>query len=380
MKTLWKSWTDKPLALPITLMVVVLLGAAAGFTHWEARTQNEHVGFFEGLWWAVVTLTTVGYGDFVPRTVPGRIMGMAVMFSGLGLVSAITGSLASVLVERRVQKRRGMLDIMSQGHVLIMGWNGHGPVLARQLSQLRDLGEAPLVLVDPMEPSRFEEISEALGLRERLKFVRGQANQKAVLERAHPDKARMGFILAGPGEGPEESDNQGVLTALTFREVAPRVPLYAEAAREQSREHLWRAGVTQVLGQEELAGLALGLMAVHPVMHDFLQALLARSQPSPIRFRPLTPTEKTLGWKDLVKTSLEKFDQLPVAVCRLPRDLALSDILDSSQALDQYILDLFKQAGRGTSLGSQGPKVLINPPTGQDLSEFDGLLYFSSRP
>jgi voltage-gated potassium channel len=52
----------------------------------------------DALWWAVVTLCTVGYGDFVPVTTFGRITGTFVMFAGVGIIGALASILASVLV------------------------------------------------------------------------------------------------------------------------------------------------------------------------------------------------------------------------------------------------------------------------------------------
>lgn len=375
MKAPWKIWIDRPFVLPVCAMTLVVLTAAWGFKVLEAQTQGEDIGLFEGLWWAVVTVTTVGYGDFAPKTPFGRVVGMALMASGVVLVSTITGSLASILVERRFRKRRGMLPVMITNHIVILGWNSHGEVLVRQLRRHGDLTQAEMVLVGDMEPSAFEELAESLGLGERLHFSRGPAADKAAQDRANPGRARMAFILSDENLPPSDADNQAVLTALTFRGLAPRVPLYAEARCESSLEHLWRAGVTRALGRNELAGLALGFMAFHPVMGDFLQALLAGSGANAVRYRPLTPEEKGADWATLVSSSLKRDGHLPVAACRMPRELALSDLLDTTQALDQFIMQLFRDAGQETSLGNQGPKVVLNPGPDQDLRGFDGILY-----
>ena len=55
----------------------------------------------EALWWAVVTITTVGYGDFFPVTFFGRLTGVAVMFAGVGIIGALASILASILVPQR---------------------------------------------------------------------------------------------------------------------------------------------------------------------------------------------------------------------------------------------------------------------------------------
>lgn len=382
MRAIWSRWSEKPFALPLGLMAVILALSALGFARFEAGMQPEPVGFFEGLWWAMVTLFTVGYGDFAPRTVPGRLLGMAVMASGIGLVSTITGSMASAMVERRFKKRRGLLPVKAEGHVLVMGWNGHGATFLERLRRRPEFARAPVVLAADMEPAAFEQLAEALGLGPDLSFVRGNPAHRATLERANPAKARIAYILASEGADPEEADNASVLTALTFRGLAPRVTLYAESLRESSREHLLRAGATKVMDREDLAGKALAFMAAHPVMHDLLGRLLSGGAEggSLVRFKPLTAEEKAMRWPDLVRVSMERGGELPLAVCRLPRELRLSDVLDASQALDAYIMELFQAAGRDAAVGRQGHRVVLNPGPGEDLSGYDGVLFMDRAP
>lgn len=398
MRTIWTRWTDNPLAWPLAFMGAILAASAAGFAHLEAQTQAEPVGFFEGLWWAVVTLFTVGYGDFAPKTVPGRLLGMGVMASGIGIVSMVTATVASAMVERRNKKRRGLLPVSAQGHVLILGWNAHGALLVERLRRMREFARAPFVLAADMDPARFEELSAALDLGPDLNFVRGDTSLPSTLERANPARARLVYILPNENVPAEEADNHSVLTALTVRDLAPHVTLYAEALRDQSRDHLLRAGVTTALGREELAGKAMAFLAAHPVMHDVLQALLTASaagagqlaSPSGasgesgesgggLRYRPLTQAEKSAGWPEVVRNSLKDSGQLPLGVCRLPRELKLEDVLDASQALDSYIMELFRAAGRSDSLGSQGPRVVLNPGPGVDLAGFDGVVYLDTQ-
>jgi len=377
MKAIWTRWIEKPFAWPLLLMGVILVAGAIGFAHFEARTQSEPVGFFEGLWWAMVTLFTVGYGDFAPRTVPGRVLGMVVMACGIGLVSTLTGSMASAMVERRNQKRRGLLPVSVENHVLIMGWNSHGEAMLDRLRLRPELSSSPVVLCADVDPSVYEHLAESLGLGDALKFVRGATDRKLVLERANPAKAKLAYILALEDLPPEEADNHSVLTALTFRPLAPRTTLYAEAMLEKSRDHLLRAGVNKVMVQGDIAGKALAFMAAHPVMHDLLGEFLTGAQGGGglMHYRPMSSEEKGMGWTSLVQASLQRAGQLPVAVCRMPRELMLADVLDATQALDSYILELFQAAGRDSSLGRQKSKVVVNPGPNEDLSGYDGLIY-----
>ncbi len=60
--------------------------------------------FAEAVWWACVTITTTGYGDFYPVTTPGRLIGIGVMFSGVALAGIITAALASWILERAASR------------------------------------------------------------------------------------------------------------------------------------------------------------------------------------------------------------------------------------------------------------------------------------
>ena len=55
--------------------------------------------FWDGVWWAVVTMTTVGYGDLVPESAIGRAIGFLLMLVGIGIIGMITANLASAFIE-----------------------------------------------------------------------------------------------------------------------------------------------------------------------------------------------------------------------------------------------------------------------------------------
>jgi voltage-gated potassium channel len=71
------------------------------------RIVDPAIGTFgDALWWAVTTVTTVGYGDVVPESRTGRIVGTALMLTGLGLIPIITSVVVSILVSQRTREAR----------------------------------------------------------------------------------------------------------------------------------------------------------------------------------------------------------------------------------------------------------------------------------
>jgi len=90
------------LILFIVMAILLLWLSAVGIYYFENDAQPEAFGsVFHSLWWAVVTLTTVGYGDVYPVTVWGRIFASVVLLLGLGVVAVPAGLVASSLTKVR---------------------------------------------------------------------------------------------------------------------------------------------------------------------------------------------------------------------------------------------------------------------------------------
>lgn len=94
------------LALAILSLMFIYL-AACGIHYFERNAQPEAFGSILGaMWWAVVTLTTVGYGDVYPQTAGGKFFTAFVALIGVGIIAIPSGLLASALTEARVGRRQ----------------------------------------------------------------------------------------------------------------------------------------------------------------------------------------------------------------------------------------------------------------------------------
>src|SRR5471032_736496 len=101
------------LASVLIIFVIVLVAAATSTHFFERAGQPEQFGNIPAsLWWAVVTLTTTGYGDVVPHTVGGKMVGSVVMVSGILVLALMTGILATGFSEE--ERRREYLRVWDQ--------------------------------------------------------------------------------------------------------------------------------------------------------------------------------------------------------------------------------------------------------------------------
>ena len=87
---------------------IIVITAGFGMYHLENGVQPEvFATVYDGLWWAVVTLTTVGYGDIQPVTAGGRILATVAMFAGIGVIGSACGIMADALREASAADEAG---------------------------------------------------------------------------------------------------------------------------------------------------------------------------------------------------------------------------------------------------------------------------------
>lgn len=93
------------LVIFIAMSLMLIFLSAVGIYHFENAAQpDKYRTIFDCLWWAVATLTTVGYGDVYPITIGGRLFTFGILLIGLGMVAVPTGIIASALSDARKTK------------------------------------------------------------------------------------------------------------------------------------------------------------------------------------------------------------------------------------------------------------------------------------
>ncbi|MBL8965623.1 MAG: NAD-binding protein, partial [Spirochaetaceae bacterium] len=248
-------------SLPTLFLVFVLAVLAAAFLVWlaERRPGEGMFGrFFDGIWWAIVTIATVGYGDKYPVTDLGRVFAIFLIVAGIVLTSIISGTVASIFVERRIREGKGLQDLRVKNHLVLCGWNPNAEAVLRGLEAAETPGARAVALVNWLEAEAFDALKARFPLLD-LRFVRGDFTQDAVLKRAAVASARACVFVpdASGGNSTANADERTILGCLAARSLAPEMPLSAEILRPESEQHLRRAAVDNVVVNGELSGYLL---------------------------------------------------------------------------------------------------------------------------
>lgn len=115
------------------VMLMLILSSLAIYEVEHDAQPGVFKNAFSGLWWAVATLTTVGYGDIYPITMLGRLFGTITAFLGIGLVAIPTGIISSGLIEYWESTKEGGIRYKFRDHGIVIGWDFQVPSCVKAL-------------------------------------------------------------------------------------------------------------------------------------------------------------------------------------------------------------------------------------------------------
>jgi voltage-gated potassium channel len=239
------------LLLAASTVGVVLLGGVLVYAA-ERHYNPSLATVADAVWYAIVTITTVGYGDSAPITNAGRIVGVGLMVFGIGFLGLFTATVASLFIDRLLREGKGLMPVRAEKHIIICGWSDKGRLI---LQELRSETERPIVILADLP----ERPLEAPG----VTFVRGRPYTEESLRRADIANASAAIVLADEAEG-VPSDARTVLTVLAVESINGGVYTCAEVLDRENVEHLQRAGADEILPTTSLVGSLLARATLHP--------------------------------------------------------------------------------------------------------------------
>jgi voltage-gated potassium channel len=265
------------------LLAFIMLVASSAIYLFERPQfggQIEH--FFDGVYWALVTVTTLGYGDISPATVEGRVIAMVLVLSGAGVLAFFTSIIVSAFQERlpELRENRVFADLERHpGYTVICGFGRIGQAVAARLAA----DGRRFVVVDD-DPRRTGPAEKAGYL-----AVTGPAERVDLLQ------------ALGVGGGAQRilcltgSDVVNVYIALIARQMNSQIEIIARADRHQTVGKLRQAGADHVFLPAEIAGLMAGEYVGQPVAFDAIHGVIQGEHPVSLASVPVPAASAYVG-------------------------------------------------------------------------------------
>ncbi|MBI4911372.1 MAG: NAD-binding protein [Acidobacteria bacterium] len=231
------------------LFALLLWYASAGFLFFELPNKPD-LGWLDSLWWALVTMATVGYGDLFPVTPAGRyLVGVPTMVFGIGFLGYLISEIAGSLIETRSRRLKGMLDITLTKHILLVN-HPRLDVVVRLVEELRSdsaTRDQAICLVDESLPELPTELESA-----GLLFVKGDPTREETLKKANAAGASHAILLAKDPADPH-SDDRNLVTTLVLERLNPGLFTVVEVLSAGKIRQVELAGADSVVCAAELA-------------------------------------------------------------------------------------------------------------------------------
>ena len=343
-------------------MAILLLGAI-GFSLFEPAEGPWLNRFGRSVWWGLVTLTTVGYGDVVPVTFLGRLVGVCLMVIGVISLSLVTATVASVFIERKFRQEKGLEAVKAAQHILILGWPEEAEALLEQLLKRLPLSIS-VVLINKAPPEQMDAIKEKYP-QHAIFYIRGDYSREEILMKANVPGAIKAIILADrqPGETAAQVDQRTLFTALTLKALHAKIRIMGELLRPENHTYLERAGAEEVLirGQYDSSLLA-GAITSPALFRIYTSLLMGDGQglwdvevPSRFHGRPLAE----------LSAYIQKHHQgILIGIYTESRSLSLEDLLSEEPSpIDDFIRRKFAETKMTHLLGRTKVDYQINPPS-----------------
>jgi voltage-gated potassium channel len=212
----------------------------------------------DGLWWALVTLTTVGFGDISPQTALGRIVGAVLMVAGMFTLALFAGIVGNNLLSAILRIRQEQFRMSNTvGHVIVLGFDAGSRRLLDALIQEYGDNAKLVVMAEEARPA---------DLAHGIEWVQGDPKKESEMEKVRLGHAGGAVVVGRRSVSPQQADAETLLTLFTIRgylhrhPVSRRQPLYvvAEILEAENVEHARAAGADEVI---ETTRLGFSLLA-----------------------------------------------------------------------------------------------------------------------
>ena len=320
-------------------------------------------------WWAIVTMTTVGYGDFSPSTPAGRIFAVLIMFIGISLVSLLTASISSIFVAQKIREGKGLEQLNLNNHLILCGWNPNGGRILDSIQHLSHSKKLELVLINEMNE---EDVTQLKNRYQQLdiKFVAGDFTQEEILNKANIFEANTVIVIPNTtGSEVATYDEKTIFATLTIKSMDSSIRVVAYLLDRENLTHIKRADADEVVVGDDFSAHILASHVVDPGIPQIANQLIESNSNS--RFKRINIPSEFIGrsYSDLFDHFQKLDGSLLIGVFSEDENLGIGAILSSdASALDSFIERKLKEGGINLQEESK-INVVVNPSKDYSIKE-----------
>lgn len=236
----------------------VFLVAALGF--YVLESYHGLGDLLNSFYWAMITLSTIGYGDVVPSNPSAKLFTIGIaaveVFLGAYLVSVVI----SVVAEESQHRMLGTLGTNLSGHIVVLGYSPVGQAAVREL-----LSQGEKVSVVTEVPTEVATIRN-LAAEKQLFVTYGPPGEAEILRRVNVPGAHSVIVCTG-------DDTTTLVAALNVRALSPGIRIVVSVSRPELKQTLKAAGVTYVASPADMGGRLCADAAFRPEVANMVEDL-----------------------------------------------------------------------------------------------------------
>lgn len=245
----------------VFIILVIVFASSLAITYFE-----PDINFISGIWWSIVTLTTVGYGDISPTTGGGRAVAAIIMFFGIGLLGMLSANLATMMISRKLKENKGMGTTTLKKHLILCEWNHRSSSVLKEIRADSKTLKMPVVLIADINE---KPVDDPL-----LVFISGAVNEES-LEKANIQEASTVVVLGDDSLDATSRDAKAVLTTLTIESLNPDVYTVVEIVNKANEQHCVRANADEIIVGSELSSHLIATAATDHGMSTIVSEIIS---------------------------------------------------------------------------------------------------------
>lgn len=273
MKEHFPKLLKRPLTRILIIVVAIIAYGAIGFHFIESQTWTV------SLYWTFVTIGTVGYGDYSPKTPLGMYFTITLIVMGIGTFAVAIESIVEVITSKQQMKIMGLINVKRSKHVVICGWT------ESTVECIKEFGKNSEVFVlDEDEAVRKK------ALKTGVNFIHGDPTRVKDLNKANVKGAKAVIVDM-------ESDSHTIHCILGIRKIDKNVRIVAEAQRYENIDQIKLAGASQVISPFVISGRLMYKSIEGGYETMFVQDVLAEHKERELREVEICPKSYFAGKK-----------------------------------------------------------------------------------